>query len=130
MTRSRPSRPGSTRSADAVMTATRSSRRQFVAAALAGAGASLLPRPLIAQGAQPRIVVIGGGFAGATAARFLKRADPRLDVTLVEPNAIFAACPLSHQGIARLGGTAAHRLWYCHIPPARAVWWDTAPAGL
>src|SRR5258708_6149429 len=115
MTRSRPSRPGSARSADAAMTATRSSRRQFVAAALAGAGASLLSRPLIAQGAQPRIVVIGGGFAGATAARFLKRTDPRLDVTLVEPNGIFAACPLSNEVIAGLRDMRAQLFGYDRI---------------
>src|SRR5262245_39331683 len=101
MTRSRPSRPGTAPSSDAGMSSTRRTRRQFLAAA-AGAGAALLPHPLIAQGAQPRIVVVGGGFAGATAARFLKRADPRLDVTLVEPNAIFAACPMSNEVIAGL----------------------------
>ncbi|HWN50334.1 MAG TPA: FAD-dependent oxidoreductase, partial [Xanthobacteraceae bacterium] len=78
------------------MTGPHPSRRQFVAAAIAGTCGSVLPRPLIAQGAQPRIVVIGGGFAGATAARFLKRTDPRLDVTLVEPNPIFSACPFSN----------------------------------
>src|SRR5258708_7271945 len=61
------------------MTATCLSRRHFVATAIAGAGATALSRPMLAQGAQPRIVVIGGGFAGATAARFLKRADPRLE---------------------------------------------------
>ena len=33
-----------------------------------------------------RVVVVGGGFGGATAARFLRRADPRIDVTLVEAN--------------------------------------------
>jgi sulfide dehydrogenase [flavocytochrome c] flavoprotein subunit len=89
-------------SADTAMTGQRPSRRHFIAAALAGASASLLPRPLVAQGAQPRIVVVGGGFAGATAARFLKRADARLDVTLVEPNAIYSACPMSNEVIAGL----------------------------
>src|ERR1700719_2866896 len=82
------------------MTGPHPSRRQFVAAAVAGTCGSVLPRPLIAQGAQPRIVVIGGGFAGATAARFLKRPDPRLDATLVEPNPIFSACPFSNEVIA------------------------------
>ena len=84
------------------MTGPHLSRRQFVAAAVAGTCGSVLPSPLIAQGAQPRIVVIGGGFAGATAARFLKRTDPRLDVTLVEPNPIFSACPFSNEVIAGL----------------------------
>src|SRR5579859_6237641 len=101
MTSCRPLRPGTARSADAAMTRPRLNRRQIVTA-IAGAGASLLPRPLVAQGAPPRIVVVGGGFAGATAARFLKRTDPRLNVTLVEPNAIFAACPMSNEVIAGL----------------------------
>jgi NADPH-dependent 2,4-dienoyl-CoA reductase/sulfur reductase-like enzyme len=70
--------------------------------AVASAAASAFPHPLLAQGAAPRVVVIGGGFAGATAARFLKRADPRLDVTLVERNQGFAACPLSNEVIAGL----------------------------
>jgi sulfide dehydrogenase [flavocytochrome c] flavoprotein chain len=77
-------------------------RRQFVTAAAAGAVSSAFPCPLLAQGVQPRIVVIGGGFGGATAARFLKRTDPRLDVILVAPNAVFAACPFSNEVIAGL----------------------------
>ena len=52
----------------------RTSRRNF----LKGAGAAaLMPMPAIAQGAGPKVVVIGGGFAGATAARYLKKATPR-----------------------------------------------------
>src|SRR6267154_2287378 len=97
------------------------SRRQFVAAAVAGAGASLLSRPLLAQGAQPRIVVIGGGFAGATAARVLKRTDPRLVVTLIEPNAVFAACPFSNQVIAGLRDMRAQLFGYDRIAAAGVV---------
>ncbi len=61
-----------------------------------------LPRRTRAQGAQPRVVVVGGGFGGATAARFIKRADPGIAVTLVEPNPIFASCPFSNEVIAGL----------------------------
>jgi sulfide dehydrogenase [flavocytochrome c] flavoprotein chain len=77
-------------------------RRQFVAAATAGTISAAFPFPLLAQGVQPRIVVLGGGFGGATAARFLKRVDPRLEVVLVEPNTVFAACPFSNEVIAGL----------------------------
>lgn len=56
---------------------------------------------VLAQAA-PRVVVIGGGFAGASAARALKRADPRVAVALVEPNAHYTACPLSNAVIAGL----------------------------
>lgn len=75
-------------------------RRRFLAAIAAGAAASAFPRPLLATGAAARVVVIGGGFAGATAARFLKRAEPRFDVTLLEANPVFAACPFSNEVIA------------------------------
>ena len=76
----------------------RTSRRQFLK--VAGA-AALLPAPAIAQGA-PKVVVIGGGFAGASAARFLKQADPKIAVTLVEQSATFTACPFSNGVVAGL----------------------------
>ena len=115
MTRSRPSRHGSRRSVEPpLVTRSRLSRRQLLTAA-AGAATALLPRPMLAQNAQPRIVVIGGGFAGATAARFLKREDPRLAVTLVEPNPIFAACPFSNEVIAGFRDMRAQLFGYEHI---------------
>src|ERR1022692_1246846 len=77
---------GSALSEDGVMTGQRSSRRTFVTSAAALAtSAALHPRPAIAQSA-PRVVVVGGGFAGASAARALRRIDPRIAVTLVEAN--------------------------------------------
>ena len=45
--------------------------------------------------ATPRVVVVGGGFGGATAARWLRRADPQLNVMLVEPGTTFIACPFA-----------------------------------
>jgi sulfide dehydrogenase [flavocytochrome c] flavoprotein chain len=90
-------------------------RRRVLAGAAASTAASVFPRPLLAQDAEPRIVVIGGGFGGATAARFLKRADPRLNVTLVEPNPVFAACPFSNEVIAGLRDMAAQLFGYDRI---------------
>ena len=64
-------------------------------------GAALLCTPFIARAqAAPRVVVIGGGFGGATAARFLRRANPNIAVVLVEPNATFTACPFSNEVLA------------------------------
>ncbi|MBF8223117.1 NAD(P)/FAD-dependent oxidoreductase [Halomonas sp. 328] len=66
-----------------------------------GAAASLpllggLAAPAFANGGDGRVVVIGGGFGGATAAKYLKRGNPALQVTLVEPQSTFYTCPFSN----------------------------------
>lgn len=43
-----------------------------------------------------RVVVVGGGFGGATAARYLRLWGGNVDVTLVERNASFVSCPISN----------------------------------
>ena len=89
----------------------RSTRRKFLSGGVAAAGAALLPAPVFAQ-ATARIVVLGGGFAGAACARALRRVDPRFQVTLVEPNPIFTACPFSNAVIAGLRSIEAQRFGY------------------
>jgi sulfide dehydrogenase [flavocytochrome c] flavoprotein subunit len=74
-------------------------RRNVLKFGLGATAASLLARPAFAQTA-PNVVVIGGGFAGATAARELKRLG--INVTLVEPNPTFTACPFSNTVIGGL----------------------------
>src|SRR5437867_1625255 len=100
MTRPRPSLPGSPRRRSEPMN--RTSRRAFIKTAAAGASVALFPLPAISQGAAGRVVVVGGGFAGATCARALKKLDPRLNVTLVEASQTFTACPYSNGVIAGL----------------------------
>ncbi|MFX8090386.1 FAD-dependent oxidoreductase, partial [Acinetobacter baumannii] len=44
-----------------------------------------------------RVVVVGGGYGGATAAKYVRGfSGTHVDVTLVEPNAAFVSCPLSN----------------------------------
>jgi sulfide dehydrogenase [flavocytochrome c] flavoprotein subunit len=76
-------------------------RRDVARGIASAAAASALPHPLLAQGAA-RIVVIGGGFGGASCARTLRQLDPKLQVTLVEPNQVFTACPFSNEVISGL----------------------------
>jgi NADPH-dependent 2,4-dienoyl-CoA reductase/sulfur reductase-like enzyme len=59
-----------------------------------------------------RIAVIGGGFGGASCARTLKRIDPKFEVTLVEPNRTFTACPFSNEVIAGLREIDAQQFTY------------------
>jgi sulfide dehydrogenase [flavocytochrome c] flavoprotein chain len=91
------------------------SRRAFLRLGLATASATLLPRPARSQGAAPRVVVVGGGFAGASCARALRQTDPRVAVTLVEPSATFTACPFSNAVIAGLRELSAQQFTYDRI---------------
>jgi sulfide dehydrogenase [flavocytochrome c] flavoprotein chain len=68
------------------------SRRQFLGGAGALAAASTLPCPAFAQG-KPKVVVIGGGPGGATAAKYIaKDSAGAIEVTLVEPTKQFVTC--------------------------------------
>jgi sulfide dehydrogenase [flavocytochrome c] flavoprotein subunit len=76
-------------------------RRDFLkqlsltAAGLAAAG---MRKPAFAGA--PRVVVVGGGFGGATAAKYLRLWAPDIHVTLVERNREFISCPLSNRVLA------------------------------
>jgi NADPH-dependent 2,4-dienoyl-CoA reductase/sulfur reductase-like enzyme len=80
------------------------------------ASAASLAFPSVSRArANARIVVVGGGFAGAACARALKRGDARLEVTLVEPNRTFIACPFSNEVIAGLREIDAQQFSYDQI---------------
>jgi sulfide dehydrogenase [flavocytochrome c] flavoprotein subunit len=54
-----------------------------------------------------RVVVVGGGFGGATCAKYIHRADAAVEVTLVEPRRQFITCPFSNAVIAGLRDMAS-----------------------
>ena len=79
-------------------------RREFLKLVAAASSAAVLTIPKTARaGAKGKVVVIGGGFGGATAAKYLKMMSPTLDVTLVEKNKIYTSCPLSNEVISGHG---------------------------
>jgi NADPH-dependent 2,4-dienoyl-CoA reductase/sulfur reductase-like enzyme len=78
-------------------------RRQIVRAAGAGSVLSALGALGLVSGCAstgssgPKVVVVGGGYGGATAAKYVRMwSDYGINVTLVEPNATFISCPLSN----------------------------------
>src|SRR5215204_1156568 len=94
------------------MTRRRITRRDFLASSAAvAASAAPMPRPAIAQ-AEPHVVVVGGGFAGASVARALKQLDRRIPVTLVEASRVFTACPFSNGVIAGMRDLSAQQFSY------------------
>ena len=72
-------------------------------------GAAAIARPARAQ-STGRVVVVGGGFAGATCARELRRGG--VDVTLVEPQTVYTACPMSNAVLAGMRGIEKQRFGY------------------
>jgi NADPH-dependent 2,4-dienoyl-CoA reductase/sulfur reductase-like enzyme len=74
-------------------------RRQFVQSL--GAGSAVAGLGLMAgcatTGSGAKVVVVGGGYGGATAAKYVRLfSDHGIEVTLIEPNAAFVSCPISN----------------------------------
>jgi sulfite dehydrogenase len=72
-------------------------RRRLLGASLATSGLALAGCATPGSGPSiGRVVVVGGGYGGATAARYLRMWGGNVDVTLVERNATFVSCPISN----------------------------------
>lgn len=92
----------------------RMTRREFLRASSTGAAGlavAALPGCAMIRGesdatSRRRVVVIGGGWGGATAAKYVRLADPSIDVVMLEPNRKFVSCPFSNlvlSGVRGLG---------------------------
>lgn len=73
-----------------------SSRRNFLKALGGATALASFPTILNAATSGPRVIVVGGGFAGATAAKYLKHWSPELNVTLIEPKAKYQSPIMSN----------------------------------
>ena len=79
-------------------------RRNFIQ--LLGAGAGALAFPYISSAADimpktgRRVVVVGGGSGGAIVAKYIRMADPGIEVVLIEAEKSYIACPLSNLVLA------------------------------
>ncbi|WP_438959476.1 FCSD flavin-binding domain-containing protein [Nereida sp.] len=72
-------------------------RRKFLGATAAASAALSAPMALAAGNGKPRVVVIGGGAGGATAARYIaKDSKGEIDVTLIEPTRTYYTCFFSN----------------------------------
>jgi sulfide dehydrogenase [flavocytochrome c] flavoprotein subunit len=89
-------------------------RRNVVRGIATTAASFVFSSPSLAQSVA-RIVVVGGGFGGAACARALRKTNPRLQVTLIEPKATFTACPFSNEVIAGLRDIDAQQFTYARI---------------
>lgn len=81
------------------------SRRDFnklLVSGVAGSALGVFGGVNNAFAAKNRVVIIGGGFGGASAAKYLKKLDPSISVTLVEPKETYLTCPFSNWVLGEL----------------------------
>ncbi len=79
-------------------------RRNFLKLIGAGAGVSLagcatqqaLPGQAMSTSGGRRVVVVGGGYGGTIAAKYIRMLDSSIEVVLIEPNKQFISCPFSN----------------------------------
>jgi sulfide dehydrogenase [flavocytochrome c] flavoprotein chain len=73
-------------------------RRDFIrmGGSLTLAGTSLL-LPTLALASNPRVVVVGGGVGGCTAAKYLRKLNPNLKVTLIDSKKHYTSCFMSNE---------------------------------
>lgn len=74
------------------------SRRDFLRVAAAASATGLLGQAGLVQAkSHAKVVVLGGGYGGATAAKYIKMADPSINVRLIDQNDSYVSCPLSNE---------------------------------
>jgi len=71
----------------------------------------------------PRCVVVGGGAFGATLAKYLKKENPKFDVVMVEPNALYMSCFLSNLWLDDLIDLNTLQHSYCDAARSNGYVW-------
>lgn len=88
-------------------------RRDFVKALGLTSAAGLLGFPMVnLAAAKARVVIVGGGYGGATAAGYIKRYAPAADVTLIEKADVYYSCPFSNEVLGGERKMEAQRFTY------------------
>jgi sulfide dehydrogenase [flavocytochrome c] flavoprotein subunit len=90
-------------------------RRKLLQASGALVATGALSATTPAQAAAPRVVVIGGGFAGATVAKYVRMWNPAIQVSLVEPNPGHVSCILSNLVMTGAVGMSTITLRYDNL---------------
>ncbi|MBI5658652.1 MAG: FAD-dependent oxidoreductase [Nitrosomonadales bacterium] len=98
-------------------------RREFIKLASAAAALAALPGCATTGGGKTigRVVVIGGGYAGATAAKYIRMWGPDIEVVLIERNTEFVSCPMSNRVLAGKLGIKDLTVSYSKLGPKHGV---------
>jgi sulfide dehydrogenase [flavocytochrome c] flavoprotein subunit len=98
-------------------------RREFVKAAGACAALGTLGTFSVLTHAESkgRVIVVGGGYGGTIAAKYLKMADPDIDVLLIEKDAEYVSCPMSNEVLGGERDLASLTFSYKNLSRARGI---------
>lgn len=72
-------------------------RRTFIRTTAGAVALGTLGIPALVLGASRRVVVVGGGVGGCTAAKYLRKLDPSIAVTLIESKPTYTSCFMSNE---------------------------------
>ncbi|MDH5484136.1 MAG: NAD(P)/FAD-dependent oxidoreductase [Gammaproteobacteria bacterium] len=72
-------------------------RRNFLSLTSGALAATSLGFPMLSLAGTKRVVIVGGGIGGATAAKYIRMADSSINVTLIEPNKNYYTCFMSNE---------------------------------
>ena len=107
-------------------------RRRLLLGAGAATTLAACGTPATRVPARAQVVVVGGGYGGATAARYVRLlSEHRIDVVLIEPQASFVSCPVSNLVLSGLRSLADITTPYDTLVSRHGIRWvrDSA-AGL
>ena len=84
-------------------------RRTFLRLSAGTLGAGILPVHAVQPRNRPkaRVLIVGGGFAGATCALALRRLNSAIDVTVIDPDDRYVTCPMSNCVLVGMRGLAS-----------------------
>jgi len=100
-------------------------RRQLIQAGFAASGLLALGGCATSGAGVPasaKVVVIGGGYGGATAAKYVRLlSDYKIDVVLIEPEASFVSCPMSNLVVGGTRSLAEQTMSYSTLSSRHGV---------
>ncbi len=97
-------------------------RREFIKlAGIASASTLMVPDWVSAQANTAHVVVVGGGFAGATCANYLRQFDHSIRITLIEPKQSYITCPFSNKVIGGLASLSSITHGYDSLRAKRSI---------
>ena len=83
-----------------------------------------------AGGARPKVIIVGAGFGGATCARYLKMWEPKIEITVIEPNDKFVSCPFSNTVLAGINNMEDITFGYDNVIKSADKWVKDTVVGI